>query len=56
MKLYNEGMRYVVDVYTWLDFLDCMVLEEHRIYGLDAPCCFACILEIVKSALVPLVC
>ena len=45
-------MTYVVDVDTWLDFLDCIVLDEHRVYGLDPPCCFACILEISKSALV----
>ena len=45
----------MVDVDTWLDFLDFMVLEEHQVYGLDAPCCFHCILEIVKSALVSLV-
>ena len=24
---------------TWLAFLDCMVLEEHSIYVLDAPDC-----------------
>ena len=48
-------MRYVIDVDTWLDFLDCMVIEEHWVYGLDAPCCFVCILEIVNSALVSLV-
>ena len=48
-------MRYVVVVDTWLGFLDYMVLEERRIYVLDAPCCFACILEIVKSALLSLV-
>ena len=48
-------MRYVVDVDAWLDFLDCMVLEEHRIYGLDAPCCLACTLMSLKNALVLLV-
>ena len=39
----------MVDVDTWLDFVDCMVLEEHRIYGLDAPCCLACILMVLKE-------
>ena len=45
----------MVDVDTWLDFLDSMVLEEHRISGLDAPCCLACILMVLKNALVSLV-
>ena len=48
-------MGYVVDVDMWLDFLDCMVLEEHRISGLDAPCCLACTLIVLKNALVSLV-
>ena len=48
-------MRYVVDVDTLLDFLDCMILEEHPIYGLDAPCCLACTLMVLKNALVLLV-
>ena len=48
-------MRYVVDVDTWLDFLYYMVLEEHQIYGMDAPCCLACNLMLLKNALVSLV-
>ena len=42
-------MRYVVDVDTWLDFLDCMVLEERRIYVLDVPCYFAGILRLSRA-------
>ena len=45
----------MVDVDTWLDFLDCMVLEEYQIYGLDVPCCLACTLMVLKNALVSLV-
>ena len=47
-------MRHVVDVDMWLDFLDCIVLEEHRIYGLDVPCCLVCTLMVIKNALVSL--
>ena len=48
-------MRYVVDVDMWSDVLNCMVLDEHEIYGLDAPCCLAFALMVFKNALLLLV-
>ena len=36
--MHRKGMRYVVDVNTWIGSTDCMVLKERWICGLNVPC------------------